>query len=176
MRKCLEHCWGCFGFDTLILFFKDKDALSCLLICDHDCPLTQLQKHYYIVKTQTKDTRRTKNRTESWPICYLLNPVTRAPVDITRCSGVSCCHAVCNHEGEHYHQVQPHLSHLDGRLFVDAEQEDVRHTDEGPFLIGPEHNDGSSLRRLCCNIKVGEANASQVGGQTNKNVPVRAWG
>lgn len=77
---------------------------------------------------------------------------------------------------EHYHQVQPDLSHLDGRLFVDAEQEDVWHTDEGPFLIGPEHNDGSSLRRLCCNIKVGEANASQVGGQTNKNVPVRAWG
>lgn len=75
---------------------------------------------------------------------------------------------------EHYHQVQLDLSHLDGRLFVDTEQEDVRHADEGPFLIGPEHNDGSSLWRLCRNIKVGEANASQVGGQTNKNVPVRA--
>lgn len=64
-------------------------------------------------------------------------------------------------------------SHLDGRLLVDAEQGDVGHADEGPFLIGPEHDDGSPLRRLGGNVKVGKANASQVGGQTNKNVPVR---
>lgn len=66
------------------------------------------------------------------------------------------------------------LSHLDGRLLVDAEQGDIGHADEGPLLIGPEHDDGSSLRRLRGNVKVGEANASQVGGQTNKNVPVGA--
>lgn len=65
------------------------------------------------------------------------------------------------------------LSHLDGRLLVDAEQGDVGHADEGPFLIGPEHDDGSSLRCLSGNVEVGEANASQVGGQTNKNVPGR---
>lgn len=66
------------------------------------------------------------------------------------------------------------LSHLDGRLLVDAEQGDIGHADEGPFLIGPEHNDGSSLRRLGGNVKVGKANTSQVGRQTNKNVPAGA--
>lgn len=66
------------------------------------------------------------------------------------------------------------LSHLDGRLLVDAEQGDIGHADKGPFLIGPEHDDGSSLWGLGGNVKVGKANASQVGGQTNKNVPVRA--
>lgn len=64
------------------------------------------------------------------------------------------------------------LGHLDGGLLVDAEQRDVGHADEGPFLIGPEHDDGSSLRGLGGNVEVGKANASQVGGQTDKNVPV----
>lgn len=57
---------------------------------------------------------------------------------------------------------------------MDTEQGNVGHTDEGPFLVGPEHDDRSSLRGLSRNIKVGEANATQIGSQTNKDVPVRA--
>lgn len=68
------------------------------------------------------------------------------------------------------------LSHLDSRLLVDPEEGNVGHADEGPFLVGPEHNDRSSLRGLSRDVKVGEANATQVGSQTNEDVPVRARG
>ena len=71
-------------------------------------------------------------------------------------------------------QTRVTLSHLDSRLLVNTEQGDIGHTDEGPFLIGPEHDDGSSLWGLGCNVKVGKANATQVRGQTNEDMPVRA--
>lgn len=56
--------------------------------------------------------------------------------------------------------TQVTLSHLDSGLLVDAEQGNVRHANEGPFLVGPEHDDGSSLWGFSRNVKVGEANAS----------------
>lgn len=59
---------------------------------------------------------------------------------------------------------------------MDAEQGDIRHPDEGPFLVGPEHDDGPSLRGLGSDVKVGEANTAQVGGQANEDVPVREKG
>lgn len=73
-------------------------------------------------------------------------------------------------------QIQVTLSHLDSRLFVDAEQGNVGHANEGPFLVGPKHDDGSPLRGLSRNVKVGEANTTQVGSQADEDVPVRARG
>lgn len=70
-------------------------------------------------------------------------------------------------------QTRVTLGHLDGRLLVDAEKGNVGHADEGPFLVGPEHDDGSSLRGLGRDVKVGEANAPQVGSQADEDVPVR---
>ena len=70
-------------------------------------------------------------------------------------------------------QTRVTLSHLDGRLLVDAEKGDIGHADEGPLLVGPEHDDGSSLRGLGRHVKVGEANAPQVGSQADEDVPVR---
>lgn len=64
------------------------------------------------------------------------------------------------------------LGHLDRRLLVDTEQGNVGDTDEGPLLVGPEHDDGTSLRGLSCHIKVGKAHTTQVGGQANEDVPV----
>lgn len=68
-------------------------------------------------------------------------------------------------------QTRVTLSHLDRRLLVDAEEGDIGHTDEGPLLVGPEHDDGSSLWGLGRDVKVGEANAAQVRGQTYEDVP-----
>lgn len=56
---------------------------------------------------------------------------------------------------------------------MDTEEGDVGHTNESPFLIGPEHDDGPSLRGLSRNVEVGKANTAQVGCQTNKDVPVK---
>lgn len=56
---------------------------------------------------------------------------------------------------------------------MDKEEGDIGDTDEGPLFIGPEHDDRSSLRGLRRNIKVGEANTTQIGCQANKNVPGR---
>lgn len=66
------------------------------------------------------------------------------------------------------------LSNLDSGLLMNTEKINVGHTNEGPFLVWPEHDDRSTLRSLSCNVKVGEANATQVGSQTNENVPVKA--
>lgn len=57
---------------------------------------------------------------------------------------------------------------------MDAEKGNVGHANEGPFLVGPEHDDGSSLRGLSRDVKVGETNATQVGSQTDEDVPVKA--
>lgn len=65
------------------------------------------------------------------------------------------------------------LRYLDSRLLVDKEERNVGHANEGPFLVGPEHNYGSSLRGLGCNVKVSEAHAAQVWSQTNEDVPGR---
>lgn len=59
------------------------------------------------------------------------------------------------------------LSYLDSRLLMDAKQGNIGNTNESPFLIGPEHDDGSALWSLGRNIKVGEANATQVGSKTD---------
>lgn len=72
-------------------------------------------------------------------------------------------------------QVWARLSHLYRRL-LDTEKRNVWHANECPFLVGPEHNYGPSLRGLGRNVKVGEANAAQVGSQTNEDVPVRVRG
>lgn len=45
---------------------------------------------------------------------------------------------------------------------MDAQEGNVGHPDEGPFLVGPEHDDGASLGGLGRDIKVGEADAAQV--------------
>lgn len=63
------------------------------------------------------------------------------------------------------------LGHLDGGFLVDAEEGNVGNPDEGPFLVGPEHDDGSSLRGLGRYVKIGEADAAQIGSQTNEDVP-----
>ena len=68
------------------------------------------------------------------------------------------------------------LCHLDGSLPLDREQGDVGHADEGPLLVGPEHDDGASLGGLGRHVEVGEANTTQVRGQTYEDVPVRARG
>ncbi len=73
-------------------------------------------------------------------------------------------------------QTEVTLSHLDRRLLVDAEQGNVWNANESPFLIGPEHDDGSSLWSLGRDVKVGKADTTQVGSQTNEDVPVRAKG
>lgn len=57
---------------------------------------------------------------------------------------------------------------------MDTEKGNVGHADEGPLLVGPEHDDGPSLWGLGRNVKVGEADAAQVGSQTNEDVPVEA--
>lgn len=112
---------------------------------------------------------------------HLHHPVTRAPVDATRLTGVAVrlvaalfgyvlVRSVEARPAEREALGSP-LSHLDGRLLVDAEEGNVGDADEGPFLVGPEHNDGSSLRGLGRNVEVGEANATQVGSQTNEDVP-----
>lgn len=54
---------------------------------------------------------------------------------------------------------------------MDTEKVNVGHADESPFLIWPEHDDGSSLWGLSRNVKVGEANAPQVGRQADQDVP-----
>lgn len=59
---------------------------------------------------------------------------------------------------------------------MDAEQGDVGHADEGPLLVGPEHDDGPSLRSLRGHVEIGEADAAQVGGQTDEDVPGRRGG
>lgn len=59
---------------------------------------------------------------------------------------------------------------------MDEEEGNVGHANESPFLVGPEHDNGSSLRGLSRDVKVGEANAAQVGSQTDEDVPVRARG
>lgn len=53
------------------------------------------------------------------------------------------------------------------------EEGNVGDANEGPFLIGPEHNYWTSLRGLARNVKVGEADTTQVGSQTNEDVPAR---
>lgn len=64
-----------------------------------------------------------------------------------------------------------YLSDLDGRFLVDAQQGDVGDADEGPLLVGPEHDDGASLGGLGGHVEVGEADATQVGSQANEDVP-----
>lgn len=65
-----------------------------------------------------------------------------------------------------------YLSDLNSRFFVDTQQGNVRYTNEGPFFVGPKHDDGASLGGLGRNVKVGEADTPQIRSQTNEDVPV----
>lgn len=57
---------------------------------------------------------------------------------------------------------------------MDTQQGHVGHADEGPFLVGPEHDDGAPLGGLGRHVEVGEAHAAQVGGEANEDVPAGA--
>lgn len=54
---------------------------------------------------------------------------------------------------------------------MNAEEADVGDADEGPPLVWPEHDDGPPLRGLGSHVEVGEANAPQIRGQTDQDVP-----
>lgn len=60
---------------------------------------------------------------------------------------------------------------LDWRFLVGAQEGHVGDPDEGPFLAGPEPDDRALLRDLGGGIEVGKANAAQVGGQADEDVP-----
>lgn len=119
------------------------------------------------MKTRPGTEKKEKINPHGWP----LNASATSPShnQTHSRSGASCWRAVWFHPGERVEAAD--LSHLDGRLLVDAEQRNVGHANEGPFLVGPEHDDGSSLRGLGRNVEVGKANAPQVGSQTNEDVP-----
>lgn len=96
-------------------------------------------------------------------LCVLHHPV--------RGDAMLCFHAVCVKARPVGQRTQVALSHLDSRLLVDEEEGHIGDANEGPFFVGPEHDDGTSLRGLSCYVEVGEANAAQVGSQTNEDVP-----
>lgn len=62
---------------------------------------------------------------------------------------------------------------LDGRLLAGTQEGHVGDADEGPFLAGPELDDGALLRDLGGSIKVGKAYAAQVGSKADEDVPVK---
>lgn len=108
---------------------------------------------------------------------FLRQPVTRAPVDEPN-SVVCLVVMLFGYIPERSVAAQPlqqhskvNLSHLDSGLLVDAEQGNVGNTNESPFLVWPKHDDRSSLWSLGRNVKVGEANATQVGSETDEDVP-----
>lgn len=57
-----------------------------------------------------------------------------------------------------------------------AQEEHVGDTDEGPLLAGPEPDDRALLRDLGGGVKVGKADAAQVGRQADEDVPARGEG
>lgn len=65
-----------------------------------------------------------------------------------------------------------YLSDLNCGFLVDTQQGNVGYANEGPFFIGPKHDDGASLGGLGRNVKVGEADTPQIRSQTNEDVPV----
>lgn len=52
-----------------------------------------------------------------------------------------------------------------------AEQGDIWHANEGPFLTGPELDDRTLLGGFCGRIKIGKADTAQVGSQADQDVP-----
>lgn len=60
---------------------------------------------------------------------------------------------------------------LDWWFLVGAQKGYVGHTDEGPFLAGPEPDNRTLLRDLRGSIKVGKTYAAQVGGEADEDVP-----
>lgn len=144
--------------------------------------MTKLHKHCVIKTRPGKEQGKDKSLqlAKMCITCVTESPEPQWTSPAHTRAGVSCCHAVwkpCWWEVWKHGQLSGRpvstLGHLDGGLLVDTEQGDIGHTDEGPFLIGPEHDDRSSLRSLSRHIKVGKANATQIGGKANQDVPVK---
>lgn len=172
LRWCLEHCKG---FSAYIRFYF-KETNSNLRPCFF---FDRVAQTLLFRQNEVRDREgiRKKIPAVGQHVQHLHHPVTRAPVDITWCRGVSCRPAVSVHPAEKRWNLgrAAHLGHLDRRLLVDTEQGNVGHADEGPLLVGPEHDDRSSLWSLSRNVKIGEANTTQIWSQTNEDVPVRAY-
>lgn len=128
---------------------------------DTFCSLSELHKHCCVVKTRLGTE---KGKHDSSRVTDIVRPTS--PSQRGRPASLPCCKARPVEQ-----QTQVALSHLDSRLLVDEEEGHIGHANEGPFFVGPEHDDRSSLRGLSRYVEVGEANAAQVGSQTNEDVP-----